>query len=439
MLPAVLFGLVVGTLTGIMPGINMLVATIVFLPLLSGMEPQDIILWYAVVLVTHQFIGSIIAVYYGVPPQESHWATVIEGHSLYKQGKSGEVIAACVISHLVSLLICLVFICVITQFTSSIMVYFDSNIQVLVILSTLFCILTISKESLFVKLTMVMLAFLLGFAGQYNHLYLHLPISYANIINFTDGFPQFPLVIGIFVIPTLLKNNQELIEVSAINQTTLSFHNINYISTAIIHTFIGFIFGLTPMLTSEISSIISYRLEKYYQTYRKNYSLGNIKTIVASESSAVSGAVVSIMPLLLFGIPITNSEALIYSIVSSKGFIFNFSSYNTLLVPIFGCLVLVAVINYFTSGIYSHIFGKLYRILKYKSTNIIIILLIISVMFYGYTNYVFLEYLITLSIFSIIGYLCRNLNMNAFVFVFLLSNHTFDVFIRFFTLLQLKI
>lgn len=439
MLSAALFGLIVGTLTGIMPGINMLVATIVFLPFLSNMEPQYIILWYAIVLVTHQFIGSIIAVYYGVPPQESHWATVIEGHHLYKQGKSGEVISACVIAHLISLIICLVFICIITKFTSSIMVYFNSNIQVLVIISTLIFILNISNENLIVKLFIILSAFLLGFAGQYNHLYSHIGISYSNFINFTDGLPQLPVVIGIFVIPTLLKNNKELVKISVIKQSNLSFYRIDYILTVIIHTLLGFIFGLTPMLTSEISAIISYRLEKYYQTYKKNYSLGNIKTIVASESSAVSGAVVSIMPLLLFGIPITNSEALIYSIVSSKGFIFNFSSYNNLLIPIFGCLVIVGIINYFTSGIYSHIFGKFYKILSNKSTGTIIILLIVSVMSYGYINYVFLEYLITLTIFLIIGYVCRNLNMNLFVFVFLLANHTFDVFIRFFTLLQLKL
>lgn len=55
----------------------------------------------------------------------------------------------------------------------------------------------------------------------------------------------------------------------------------------------------------------------------------DINKIAASESANNSGALSSLLPLIILGIPIVASEVLIFYLVASQGFIFNLESLDT--------------------------------------------------------------------------------------------------------------
>ena len=67
---------------------------------------------------------------------------------------------------------------------------------------------------------------------------------------------------------------------------------------------------------------------RYEKRMEKNYRAGSMKCLVASETANNSGGFSMLIPLLILGIPIVPSEALLYDINASKGFVFGASTFD---------------------------------------------------------------------------------------------------------------
>jgi len=439
MIFAICLGIIVGIITGLLPGMGMITTTLIFMPILLELDPVSIMLWYATVLITHQFVGGMVAIYYGVLAQESQWPAVLEGYPLYKRGLANFPIQAAAISHVISLTISLLMMICISHYATQIAVFFDTKIQICIIIFTIMGITYITNEPLLVKIISVITGTFLGFFGELNQLYLHYNLQISSDINFSDGIPVIPLLIGLFALPTILKNNEDLVLTINIPQMRVKFFDFKYYFTSIFYSLVGFIFGLTPMVTSDVAANLSYNIHKWYKKTRNTYKPnGDIGTLVAAESAGASGAIVSLMPFLLFGIPITASESLIYTLMIGKGYVFSITNYNNMLLPnILICLIFIGIIDFFISGPFSIFFNKLYSYCKNNALYGITFLLLFSVLYQGYHNYLLKEYCITIIICFVIGYSLRKYNLNLFVFCFLLGNHTFDVFQRGYTFLKI--
>jgi TctA family transporter len=82
---------------------------------------------------------------------------------------------------------------------------------------------------------------------------------------------------------------------------------------------IGAVGGLVPGLTTIASSHYAYTVEKLIS---RNYKKGHMPALVSSEGANNSGAVTMLLPLLMFGVPITLSEAIIFGILDAKSWSF---------------------------------------------------------------------------------------------------------------------
>jgi putative tricarboxylic transport membrane protein len=425
-------GLLVGLISGMLPGLTMLTPTLVLLPWLFKLTAAQIILWYATVLITHQFIGSVIATYYGVPNEDAHWPAVLEGYAMYKRGQGPAAIQAAAYAHVITMIMSLFLMLFISNSSTQIALFFDTRVQTVIILIVVAGVVAVNSEPVWVKILMLVTGTLLGFLGELNRNFMHLDLTLFADINFSDGIPAVPFIVGLFALPNCLKNNQQLLQTVYVQQIKVTFTHFRYYFTSILHGFSGFVFGLTPMLTNDVAANISYNVQKWWQKRTQNYHpAGDISCLVAAESAASSGAVISLMPLLLFGIPITASEALIFSVLNSKGYSFSLTNYDTYLIPeILGWLIIVCIVNYIISGPLSEFFSKLYLLLKDRALSIIMILLTVSVLYQGYNVYALKEYL-TVMIFSfIIGYSFKKYNFYVMIFCFLMANHTLDIFVR---------
>ena len=85
---------------------------------------------------------------------------------------------------------------------------------------------------------------------------------------------------------------------------------------------VGSLGGLVPGITTIASSHYAYVLEKILL---KDYEKGSKPALVSSETANNAGAITSLLPLLVIGIPITFSEAIIFSILDSKNWTFSTS------------------------------------------------------------------------------------------------------------------
>src|ERR1700686_4745992 len=84
-----LFGVLVGNLIGVLPGLGALSAIAILLPLTYTMHPVPAILMLAGIFYGAQYGGAIGAILLNMPSHPPHAVTCLDGYPMTKQGKGG--------------------------------------------------------------------------------------------------------------------------------------------------------------------------------------------------------------------------------------------------------------------------------------------------------------------------------------------------------------
>src|ERR1700742_2692717 len=83
------FGVLVGNLIGVLPGMGALSAISILLPLTYAMHPVPAILMLAGIFYGSQYGGAIGAILLNLPSHPPHAVTCLDGYPLTKAGKGG--------------------------------------------------------------------------------------------------------------------------------------------------------------------------------------------------------------------------------------------------------------------------------------------------------------------------------------------------------------
>src|ERR1700693_2005787 len=84
-----LFGVLVGNLIGVLPGLGALSAIAILLPLTYTMHPVPAILMLAGIFYGSQYGGAIGAILLNMPSHPPHAVTCLDGYPMTKMGKGG--------------------------------------------------------------------------------------------------------------------------------------------------------------------------------------------------------------------------------------------------------------------------------------------------------------------------------------------------------------
>ena len=84
----VMGGILIGTASGVFPGIGTTIALIVATPVLLQLDIIQLFLFYMAILSTAQFTGTIPSVFLQVPGEANSLPTVVEGSKFRKKNKS---------------------------------------------------------------------------------------------------------------------------------------------------------------------------------------------------------------------------------------------------------------------------------------------------------------------------------------------------------------
>src|SRR5271156_6011056 len=83
------FGVLIGNLIGVLPGMGALSAISILLPLTYSMQPVPAILMLAGIFYGSQYGGAIGAILLNLPCHPPHAVTCLDGYPLTRQGKGG--------------------------------------------------------------------------------------------------------------------------------------------------------------------------------------------------------------------------------------------------------------------------------------------------------------------------------------------------------------
>jgi putative tricarboxylic transport membrane protein len=430
MIVSATIGIIIGIVAGLIPGFGIFTSLIILYPFLLKLDPINMLSLYVGLASATQFSGSVSAIIYGVPGEQSSIPAVTEGHKLFRMGQGDLAISGSAIGSFFGSFLTVLFVYALFSHVEKVMYLFNSLSQLIILLMV--AVFLIFSGNIIKNILMCAFAYFLGSIGTHSYHHEGTFLTFGNA-DLTTGIPMFPVVLALFIIPQLyqaykIRNTKVSMEQYKFD---VSLHLKNFLKhwrSSIRGTVLGFFGGLVPGLSTTLSSTLSYTVEKKLE---KDYSPGSMKCLIASETANNSGSFSMLIPLLILGIPIVPSEALLYDINASKGFVFGASTFD---IQIFYGVVFVLMLANVVSLIMCWPFAKyvsLINALDKKIVNSIIMCVLFVIMLYiGSYTWQSLYYFIVFLLLLPISYVLRNENTLPLIFIFLVQDRLETLFYR---------
>ena len=430
---AVVLGIIVGTITGVIPGIGVLVAMVVCTPLLLSMDIISLLLFYMSLASMVQFTGTVPSVYLGVPGETNSLPAVIEGTKHTKKGIAQLGIGVTALGSVVGSLIAVLITWLLLHYLSNHLAFFFSNNVKFFIYGAviLFCLTVYNRKYYLMNFLLCALGFCLSLPGESDIV----PgfRFWFGIEDLKYGIPLMPLLIGFIVIPNLLKI-QNVQNYKITQQLKISFLSVlkrfgNKITSVLRGSVVGYFCGLVPGVTTVLSTNASYSIEK--KLHRNN----STRQLMSSETANNSGQFSSMLPLLLIGIPITGSEVVLYSLLLDAGWSpFQFNNLTNNIDMIFKQIVPWFVfVNCVGLMIAWPLSKMILKILAVRKSLIVVAIALVVIclnLYIGMLDYRPLAYTLYLILFSICGIILKRFETVPLIFMFILGNEIEGVFYR---------
>ena len=415
-----LIGTVVGMLIGIIPGAGPFVAIALMYSFLAPLDPLFIMSFYISVLIATNYTNSVTAILYGVPGDAAAISTARDGHRLFRKGFGAVAISSNAIASTIGVLFSVAAFILLMPNIIGVFVFYNSVLQTVIISACVFLIVFLNKQN---KLVSILLFLIGGFLAKIGID----PITFETFSTFgitylTLGIPFSTVMIGLYILPEILKMKfQKVGPTKDINRFVIGKQ---IWSSSLLGSFVGFWSGLIPGVTNILGSYASAKLVK------KFFKLSAHKSIAAAEAANNSGALSSLLPLLILAIPITGSEVLIYYLMVNTGFEFNTSTAIDLLSQIIYVIPVVTLICFYVSWHEFNLLGKVaYVYKKYKNfvnAALLAIISLVSMSVFPFKIY----FMICLLVLMVLGYFIKGWDTTPIIYGFFLTDLFYENLIR---------
>ena len=399
-------GIVAGVLFGIIPGAGAFLAVAVFYPFLALVSPFEILLFYVALIITSNYTNSVTGILYGIPGDAAAVTSARHGHKMFLEGKGHYAVSSNAVSSTLGSILAIGIFLFFLGNVFDLFKFYNSTVQVAVISIAVLCLTFLSEQSKWKSLSLFILGGVLAKIGFDNLTYN--TWGTFGIDYLTLGIPFSAVMIGLYIIPETLKFKDK--EFKEAEKITKFGYDIKTVPSTMIGAFVGFWSGLIPGVTNILGSYLSASMVK-----------SDVNKIAAAESANNSGALSSLLPLIILGIPIVSSEVLIYYLVLSRGFTFDIDNlyvFTSILYYIQFVLITCLLLSWLCFNQLG-IIAKLIK--KYKRLLTIGIVLFISAM--AIWAYPIKEWMvISILIMSALGYFIRKWDTFPVIYGFFLTD-----------------
>jgi putative tricarboxylic transport membrane protein len=311
---AAMAGVTWGILGGALPGISPSIAMALLLPFTYDMEPITAIVLLASTYVGAEYGGSIPAILIRTPGTNAAAATAIDGYEMHRQGRGGEALGLSLVAGVIGGLVGLIFLVLLTEPLSRVALLFTPPAYFALGILGLSVIASLSSGSLVKGLISGVIGLMIATVGTD-------PVS--GVGRFTFGRPEllggieFILVmVGVFAVSELLvqaglpdwqKTTQAQTRLKLPNWAML----MRLRRSLSIGSFIGIFEGCMPGAGGSIASFMSYNEARRWSKTPEEFGRGSPEAIAAPEASNNTVACTALVPTLSFGIPGSNSTAIL--------------------------------------------------------------------------------------------------------------------------------
>ena len=299
------FGVLLGTLVGVLPGLGPSAAIAMLLPSTFKINPVSATIMLAGIYYGAMYGGSTTSILVNIPGEAASVVTCMDGYQMALRGRAGPALGIAAFGSFIAGTFAVIALTLMGPPLAGIALkfgfpeYFSMMIVGIVVLTYL------SSGSMVKALMMAMVGLILSGVGMdvISGIYR---FSYFRIL--LDGIGIVPTVMGLFGISEVLINLETEVKRTIV---ATRFKNLfptikdwaDSIGSIIRGTILGFFLGIIPGGGSVIASFASYAIEKKVSKHPEEFGKGAIQGVAGPEAANNAGAGGAFIPLLTLGIP----------------------------------------------------------------------------------------------------------------------------------------
>lgn len=300
------FGVFMGTLIGVLPGIGPVGAMSILLPTTFGAPPLTGVIMLAGIYYGAQYGGSTTSILVNIPGEASSVVTCLDGYQMARQGRAGPALGISALGSFIGgtfSIIALMFL--IFPLSEAALKFGPPEYFALMCLG-MTIVVYLARGSLIKGVVMVILGLILGCVGMDITGQLRLDFGIPEL---WDGIDLIPLVMGLFGVSEVLTNIEKPLKKRMIFERKVKnlLPNIEdwkkSIGAIIRGSFLGFFLGILPGGGAILSSFVSYSTEKKISKHPEEFGRGAIEGVAGPETANNAATGGAFVPLLALGIP----------------------------------------------------------------------------------------------------------------------------------------
>jgi TctA family transporter len=301
------FGVVIGNLIGVLPGMGAMTTVSMLLPLTYVIAPVPAILLLAGIFYGAEYGGAIGAILLNLPSHPPHAVTCLDGYPMTLAGRGGAALGITMMSSFFAASVGIIIMIFLSPLLVSIAFKFGPSDIFAIMLVGLLAGATMSRRSPLKGIAMTLFGLLCGVVGTD---VTSGTMRYTfGVSELGDGLELGALCMGLFGIADFL---------TSVNRTTvkpikarMSMKDMRPTRMELKQAFwpmirgttVGVLFGAMPGTGPTVTTFLAYALERKLAKDPSRFGTGAIEGVAAPEASAHAKNQVDFIPTMSLGIP----------------------------------------------------------------------------------------------------------------------------------------
>ncbi len=316
------FGVTLGTLIGVLPGIGPAATLAMLLPMTFTLSPVTSLIMLAGIYYGSQFGGSTTAILINLPGEASSAVTTLDGYQMARQGRAGAALGVSAIGSFFAGSVATLLVAISAPLLAKVALSFGAPEYFSLMVFGLVGAVVLASGSLLKAIGMVLLGLVTGLVGtDVNSARQRFTFGAEDLF---DGINVVIVAMGLFAFAEIVLNldHTEKRETFTKNVRGLfpSKADLRRVFLPILRgTAIGSLLGVLPGGGPLLASFAAYTVEKKIAADPSRFGRGAIEGVASPESANNAGAQTSFIPLLTLGIPTSATMALMLGAMTMQG------------------------------------------------------------------------------------------------------------------------
>lgn len=318
------FGVTLGTMLGVIPGIGVMVSISLLYPITLYIDPASGVIMLAGIYYGTTYGGSTASILLNLPGTPANAVACLEGYPMAKSGRAGVALFMTTVASFVGGSIGIVLLTLFSPAIAQNALRFGSSEYFGLMVLGLLASAMLSTGSAVKGLAMICFGIVLGLIGM--DIYSGTPRLTFGSMHLRDGIGIVVLAMAIFGVTEVISSirnmpfvdlDRKAISYSAMMPTRDEWKRS--IKPMLRGAGIGSFFGTLPGTGGIISSFMSYGVERSLARNPEKFGKGAIEGLVGPETANNSSDQTAFIPTLSLGIPGTATMAIILSVLVLHG------------------------------------------------------------------------------------------------------------------------